>query len=79
LTGLVVAAEDGDAVSETDFEGDEEGDCFDAVVASVYVVAHEQVVCVGGVSAYAEEFLEVVELAVDVAADCDGTPYGLDV
>lgn len=75
----MVATEDGDAVSETDLESDEERDCFDAVVTSIYIIAHEEVVCIWGISTYTEEFLEVVELAVDVAADCDGTPHGLDI
>ena len=39
LAGFVVAAEDGDARWVADFEGDEEGDGFDGVVAAVYVVA----------------------------------------
>jgi hypothetical protein len=66
-------------VSETDFESDQEGDGLDRVVASVYVIAHEEVICVRRVAAYAEELLQVVELAMDVAADRDGTPYRLDV
>jgi len=66
-------------VSETDFESDEEGDGFDGIVTSVYVISHEEVICVGRVSAYTEEFLEVVELAVDVAANSDGTPYRLHI
>lgn len=39
LAGLVVATEDGDSLWEADFEGDEEGDGFDRVVASVDVVS----------------------------------------
>jgi len=56
LAGLVVAAEDGDAVPIAKFEGDEEGDGFDGVVATVDVVAHEEVVGVGGVATDAEQF-----------------------
>jgi hypothetical protein len=75
----MVASEDGDTMWESNFEGDEEGYGFDGVVASVDVVTHKEVICVGGVSADAEEFLEIVELAVDVAANGDGTSYGLNV
>jgi hypothetical protein len=56
----VVAAEDGDAVAITEFERDEEGDGLDRVVATVDIVAHEEVVGVGGITAYAEELGQVV-------------------
>ena len=39
LAGFVIAAEDGDALGVADFEGDEEGDSFDRVVAAVYIIA----------------------------------------
>ncbi|KAB8364839.1 hypothetical protein FH972_024702 [Carpinus fangiana] len=39
LAGLVVAAQDGDALGVADLQGDEEGDCFDGEVAAVNVVA----------------------------------------
>ena len=55
LAGLVVAAEDGDAVAVAQLERDEEGDGLDGVVAAVDVVAHEEVVGVGRVAADAEE------------------------
>ena len=79
LSGLVVAAEDGDAVAVSDLECDEQRDGLDRVVAAVYVVAHEEVVGVWRVAADAEEFGEVVKLAVDVAADGDGAADGLHI
>ena len=39
LAGLVVAAEDGDAMGVADFQGDKEGNGFDGEVATVNVVA----------------------------------------
>lgn len=39
LSGLVVAAQDCDARGIADFEGDEEGDGFDAIIATVDIVA----------------------------------------
>ena len=39
LTGLVVAAEDGDARRVANFEGDKKGDGFDAVVTTIDIVA----------------------------------------
>ena len=79
LAGFVVAAQDGDAVRVADFERDEQGDGLDGEVAAVYVVAHEEVVGVWVWPADFEEFHQVVELAVDVAADGHGAFDGLDV
>ena len=45
LAGLVVTAEDGDALGVPDLERDQEGHCFDREVASVYVIAYAQSVC----------------------------------
>jgi hypothetical protein len=60
LPRLVVTPEDGHSISVTEFQGDEQGDGLDRVVASVDVVAHEEVVGVGGVASDAEELGEVV-------------------
>ena len=43
-------------------------DRFDTVVASVNIVAHEEVICVRRLAADAEKLHKVVELTVDVAA-----------
>ena len=79
LAGLVVAAQDGDALGVADFERDEQGDRLDGEVAAVHVVAHEEVVGVRVGPADLEELHQVVELAVDVAADGDGAFDRLDV
>ena len=69
LAGLVVASEDGNAVLEADLEGDEERDGLDGVVAAIDVVAHEEVVRVGGLASDLEQLAQVVELSVDIATD----------
>lgn len=46
LPRLVVASQDGNAVAVSHLEDYEEGDRLDGVVASVDVVAHEEVVCI---------------------------------
>ena len=56
-------------------EGDEESDGLDAVVASVHVVSHEQVVGVGGLASDPEQLHQVMELSVNVSADCYWTFY----
>lgn len=49
------------------------------VVAAIHVVAHEQVVCVGGLSADAEQLKQVVKLAVQIAHQRDRRPDRLHV
>ena len=79
LAGLVVAAQDGDALRVADLEGDEQRHRFHREVAAVHVVAHEEVVGVRVGPADLEELHQVVELAVDVAAHGDGAFDGLHV
>ena len=75
LSGLVVAAQDGDSVSITHFQGNEQRYCLHRVVTSIDVVSHKQVVGVWGLASNFEKFLKVVELAMDVAANRDGSAY----
>lgn len=51
-------------------KSDEQCDSLYAVVAAVDVVAHEQIVGVRRAPADAEQLHQIVELAVDVPADC---------
>jgi len=67
----VISAKNGDAVRIADFEANEEGDCLDRVVASVDVVAHEEVVVIWQLSADLEELFKIVELTMDVTANGD--------
>ena len=56
LPRFMVSAEDCYSIAISELEGYEEGDGLDGVVASVDVISHEEVVCVGRVPADAEEF-----------------------
>ena len=47
LARLVVASEDGYAIAISQLHCYEEGDGFDGVVSSVYVITHEEVVGIG--------------------------------
>ena len=57
----------------TNLESDEEGDGLHAVVASVHVVPHEQIVGVRRLAPDLEQLHEVVELTVDISTNRDGT------
>jgi hypothetical protein len=43
LTGFVIASQDGNALWVSDFEGNKEGNSFDGVVATIYVVSFADV------------------------------------
>ena len=70
LSALVVTSEDGNAVLEAHLEGDKKSDGLDWVVATVNVVTHEEVVRVGGLTSNLKKFTQVVELTMDITADC---------
>ena len=79
LTTLVVSTEDGETVGIADLEGDEKRDGLNRIIATVNIVAHEKIVCVGEIASDLKELLEVVELAVDVSAHRNGRLDGLHV
>ena len=66
----MVSSQDGDSVLEADLEGDQKRDSLDRVVTSVYVVSHEEIVGVGRLASDLEKLSQVVELSVDISADC---------
>jgi hypothetical protein len=87
LPGLMVSTKDGDPMGVSDFESDKEGHGLDGVVPSVYVVScfyvqsehiatsaqrtHKEVVGIRVRSTNAEQLHQIMELSVNVAADCD--------
>lgn len=83
LSALVVSTDEGDSFREFCLEAHEESECLEREVTTVYEVTEENIVCgwrgTGEPAADAEEFEEVVELAMDVAADGDRGGNGLDV
>ena len=79
LTTLVISTKDSDALLEAHLEANEEGDGLDGVVATINVVAHEEIVCVWRVASNLEQFHQVVELAVHVSAHGHGASYWLHV
>lgn len=61
----MVASEDGDSMGVSNFERDEEGDGLDGVVATIDVIAHEEVVGVGSFAADSRERLEGKKVGED--------------
>ena len=70
LSGLMISSQDCDSLAEADLEGDQEGDGLHAVVAPIHVVPHEEVVGVRGLATDAEQLHQVVELTMNIPADC---------
>ena len=79
LSRLVVASQDCDSILIAHLERDEQSDCLHTVVAAIYVVAHEQVVRVGRLATNLEELAQIMELAVNVAANSYGRAHLLHV
>lgn len=72
----MVASQEGDSISVSYFKGNEQGDCLDAVMSSIDVVAHEEVVTFRNFASDFKEFHEIMELSVDISADNDGCSDG---
>jgi hypothetical protein len=70
---LVVATEDEEVLGVLDLVCQQQADGLEGLLATVDVVAEEEVVGLGGEAAVLEESQQVVVLAVDVAADLDGS------
>ena len=89
LAGLVVAANQSNALWITHLQSNQKQEGLDGVAATVDEITHEEVISVRTFAAHLKKLLEVVELAVDVTTDltdsqiigtyCDGTLHVLYV
>ena len=79
LSALVIASENSESVFEADLQGNKECHSLNRVVTTIDVVTHEQVVRIRWLSTNFEQLSKVMELSVDVSADCDGRTYLLDI
>lgn len=61
------------------FQKNEDGKSLEAVVPPVHKVPHEDIICVWHLAPGLKQLHQVMELAVNVAAYCDGAVYRLDV
>ena len=79
LSALVVSSEDSKSVFEANFKGNEKGHSFNRVVTTVDIVAHEQVISIGRLATNLEQLSEIMELSMDISANCDWCTNLLDV
>ena len=82
----MVSSQKGDSVRVFDFEAEKILESFDGVVASINKIADEDVACLIDLSACnqskstcSEELKHIIELAVNVSTNGDGTGDGLDI
>ena len=75
LSALVVATGESDAPRVANLKCDQERHTLEGVVTTIDVVTHEQIVCVRGLAADAEELHQVEELAMDITANSDRRLY----
>ena len=71
LATLMIAAQKRDAVRVANLEAEEQQARLHTVIATIHVIAHKEVVYAGTVPTNTEKLAEIVELAVDVAANLD--------
>lgn len=67
----MVTPEDEEVLGILDLVGEKEADGFERLLASVDVIAEEEIVCFGREATVLEQTEQVVVLTVDVAADLD--------
>lgn len=79
LPALVIAPYEEDPIGVSDFECQEQEERLHAVKPSVDKISQEQVVCPRTIPSHIEQFLQVIELPVYVAADCHGRLDALDI
>ena len=72
LPALVVSTKKRNAVGVEDLQRKQEQKRFDAVVASVDIIAHEEVIRIRTFASDKEQLLQIVELTVDVSTDLEG-------
>ena len=60
LPALVVPSENGHSVLVSDLHRYQQSDGLYAIVSTIYIVAHEEIVCIGGIAANAKQLREIV-------------------
>ena len=75
----MVTSEESDAVGVLQLEAKQELESLHRVVATIHEVTHEDVLGVGDLAALFEKLEQVVELTMDVTANCHGCAHGLHV
>lgn len=78
-TSLVVSSQESDAVGILKLEAEEELEGLDGVVATVDEVSHEDVAGVWDLTSLFEKLEKIMELTVDVSANCNWGANRLDV
>ena len=68
LTTLVISSYQGDSIWVSDFKGKQQQKRLHRIKSSVDEVAHEEIVGVWDIAPHSEEFFEVVELPMNIAA-----------
>jgi hypothetical protein len=79
LARFVVTAQQRDAAWVLELQTKEQLESLDGVVAAVHEVTHKDVASVRDLAAFVEQLEQIVELSVDIAANCDWGAYWLHI
>ena len=69
LAGLVIAANQSDALRITHLQCNQKQEGLDGVATTVDEITHKEVICVRALATHLKKLLEVIELSVDVTTD----------
>ena len=79
LATLMISSQNSDSFLIADFKCDEQSYCFDRIIASVHIVAHEKIISIGRSSSNLKQLHQVVELPMHISAHSYRTPHWLDI
>jgi hypothetical protein len=79
LPRLMVSPQNSDPVFKSDFQSDQQSNCLDRVVTSVYIISHKQIVCIWTLSTDFEQLHQIMELTVNISAHCDWALHWLHI
>ena len=79
LFGFVVSSENCDSVRVSDLERYKQRNCLNWIISAINVVSHEEIVVFWNLSSDFEEFLEIIELSMNISTNSYRSPYWLDV
>lgn len=72
MTALVIASQKPQCVGVVNLEGPKVKDTLDGEIATIDVIAKEEIPCLGRVTSNLEQLHQIVVLAVDITANGDG-------
>ena len=75
----MVSSQYGDSISEAYFQTNQQSDCLNGIVASINIITHKEVICVGTLAPNLKQLNQIVELSMNITAHSDRTAHKLNI